>query len=219
MLNLECVLTTDGSRTLFVPDLKEHYHSVNGAFSESMHVFIKNGFRAVSSDPVKILEIGFGTGLNAYLTLIESLNAKRMTIYHGLELFPLPDDVLALLHYTVPADLDGQWFQAIHKTEWERDVQLNESFILKKIQDDLLKIKFDTQYDLVYFDAFAPDVQPDLWAKEIFQKIYQSTIRGGILTTYCAKGAVRRIMSDVGFQVERLPGAPGKREMLRAVKS
>jgi len=219
MSKLEFVLTSDGSGTLYAPDLKEHYHSINGAFSESMHVFIKNGYHAVPSDPIKVLEVGFGTGLNAYLTLIESLKEKRKIIYHGLEWFPLSGDILNLLKYTVPADTAGRWFQIIHKTEWEREVQLNESFILKKIQEDLLKINFDTQYNLIYFDAFSPDVQPDLWTKDIFQKLFQSTVQGGILTTYCAKGAVRRILKDVGFNVERLPGAPGKREMLRAVKS
>ncbi len=213
--------TDDGSTTLFVPALNEHYHSVKGARTESQHIFIDRGLNASEAAEPRILEIGFGTGLNALLTLEATEKNHRKIHYTGVELYPLPWDTVEKLGYS-----DHPLFKALHTTPWETEVNVTPYFTLRKLKEDItaptnhLSQATDSGYDLVYFDAFAPEKQPEMWSQELFSRIYVIMNKGGILTTYCAKGTVRRMLQSSGFVVERLPGPPGgKREILRAQKT
>jgi len=214
---IELRTSKDGSHTLYVKALDEHYHSVNGAIQESLHVFIQAGLSKVTASEINVLEFGFGTGLNVFLTRIFSENI--VVYYHSMEKYPVDKDVFKKLNYG--ESYNGkfkQFFNLIHATEWNRDVSIDDNFILHKQQCDFKSVKLTQKYNLIYFDAFAPEVQPNLWTRDIFQKAFDALLPGGILTTYCAKGVVRRTMQEVGFKVERLPGPPGKREMIRASK-
>ncbi len=214
----EIKLSEDGSHTLFVPELDEHYHSTHGAIQESMHVFINAGFNRKKAQELSVLEFGFGTGLNALLTFINKGDAK--ILYHTLEKYPIDTNLADHLNYKhVDGDLYADFFTQLHSCAWGQDVILNKDFVLRKEHVDFKDVILtEDAYDIVYFDAFAPDKQPGLWSEEIFEKVYAAIKAGGILTTYCAKGVVRRTMQEVGFKVERIPGPPGKREMLRAIK-
>lgn len=213
--------TADGSHTLFVPAMNEHYHSVNGARQESEHIFIKTAFDFCTKSHINILEIGFGTGLNVYLTVLSARDQSKHVNYTSLELYPLSQTVTDKLNY---ADKDSTndkvLFQKLHSLDWNIKCEVIAYFSLTKIHTDFTKLdwKIDQSYDIIYFDAFAPDKQPDMWNQSVFDYLYANTAPGGILTTYCAKGVVRRMMQQSGYRVERLPGPPGKREMLRAVK-
>lgn len=211
--------TKDGSHTLYVPAMDEHYHSVNGACQESMHVFIDAGLHQIQVELINILEVGFGTGLNAFLTLLEAEKTNQTIHYTSLELYPLSDEVVFHLNYgKMIAPEKADLFIKLHQAEWGREVQITPNFYLRKVNCDLCQCTFDQSYDLIYFDAFAPEKQPEMWQPELFQRLFDHTRSEGILTTYCAKGVVRRAMQAAGYKVERLPGPPGKREMLRAVK-
>lgn len=211
------VISKDGSSTLFSPHFDEHYHSIHGAIQESMHVFIGAGLKQFEQNEVRILEMGFGTGLNALLTLIHG--SEKKVEYTGLEAYPVPQELLDKLNY--PHELGAEAvekFQKIHDAEWEKAESISPNFLLSKHKIQLEEFANETHYDLVYFDAFAPSAQAELWTLDIFQKMYALMANGGILVTYCAKGDVRRAMIAAGFQVEKIPGPPGKREMLRAKK-
>lgn len=215
------IITSDGSCTLYLPELNEHYHSTFGAVQESMHIFIKAGLEILEKERIKIFELGFGTGLNALLTFLKSENFKHIE-YHCLELYPLEWKKVSrmgfakFLHITKDQKLI---FKKMHNSSWEENIQLSKVFVLKKSKIDILKYKFSGTFDLVYFDAFAPMVQPELWTEDVFSKFYNAMNKNAVLLTYCAKGEVRRNMQKSGFKVERLPGPPGKREILRAVKA
>ncbi|MDR1344159.1 MAG: tRNA (5-methylaminomethyl-2-thiouridine)(34)-methyltransferase MnmD [Tannerellaceae bacterium] len=217
-VNPEVQQTADGSHTLFVPEINEHYHSVNGAIQESLHVFINAGLRCLSKENIRILEIGFGTGLNALLSLLEAERTDKLRIeYHTVELYPLPAELTSALNYAEQlCPGRKEWFDALHTAPWGEDVMITPNFILHKIKGDCNLCELPDSIDLVYFDAFAPDKQPEMWSQEIFDALYKRMAEGGILTTYCAKGAVRRMMIKAGYSVERIPGPPGKREMIRA---
>ncbi|MCA1745878.1 MAG: tRNA (5-methylaminomethyl-2-thiouridine)(34)-methyltransferase MnmD [Bacteroidales bacterium] len=215
----ELRVSEDGSSTLYRADLDEHYHSFHGAIQESMHVFIEAGLNKLrTKTALQVLEIGFGTGLNALLTMLQ--NPERPVHYHALEKYPVPPDLAAAINY--PQILGGEevlrWFSAMHTCEWGAEVEIQKPFFLTKLEVDLCDYNTEALYDLVYFDAFAPDKQPELWTDSIFNKIFGMMAPGGILTTYSAKGTVRRSMQDAGFKVQRIPGPPGKREMLRVIK-
>ncbi|WP_299826301.1 tRNA (5-methylaminomethyl-2-thiouridine)(34)-methyltransferase MnmD [uncultured Pontibacter sp.] len=222
-MHLEIRKTKDGSNTLFVPELNEHYHSVHGALQESLHVFIKHGLEHVTSfkKDVKILEIGFGTGLNAILTYPVALAKKAFIQYDTLEKFPLQNEVVNQLQFD-RAILNPELhdvFLRMHQTPWNEPVDLIPYFTLQKIHETLEEfVAPQSYYDLVYFDAFAPEKQPELWSEEMFTKLYNATRPGGVLVTYCAKGSFKRSLKAAGFEVEALPGPPGKREMTRGVK-
>jgi tRNA U34 5-methylaminomethyl-2-thiouridine-forming methyltransferase MnmC len=215
-------LTADGSHTLFISELDEHYHSINGAVQESAHVFINAGLHHCDGDCIRILEVGFGTGLNAFLTLLDTKNTNRIVHYTALELYPLPASLIEKLNYPEKyPDEDKALYRKLHDAEWNREVEILPGFYLSKIECDFTVFDFaslQTSFDLIYFDAFAPDKQPEMWTQEIFDSLYAVTGQGGIFVTYCAKGIVRRMMQQAGYKTERLPGPPGKREMLRAVK-
>ncbi len=215
-------LTSDGSCTLFVPALDEHYHSVNGAIQESRHVFFNAGLTHCAKNEINIFEVGFGTGLNALLAQIEAENSKKKIIYTSVEAYPISGEIVEQLNYPDLLSCNRAVYENLHAAEWNVEVEISEYFSLHKIWIDFSQIGANyilpQKYDLVFFDAFAPDKQPEMWSKLIFEIVYKHLNHKGILCTYCAKGAIRRIMQEVGFRVERLPGPPGKREMLRATK-
>lgn len=213
---VELKVSADGSHTLYVPELDEHYHSVNGAYNESMHVFIEPALCHHAQSQLNILEIGLGTGLNAFLTALNQYD-KRI-FYHALEKYPISEEAAAQLNFG-KSEKENQLLNQLHHLPWNEACELQPNFVLLKDETDLTSTTFTKSYDLVYFDAFAPEVQPEMWEEAIFQKLFNAMNPGGILTTYCAKGAVRRTMQAVGFTVERLPGPKGKREMLRATKA
>lgn len=214
-------ITADGSHTIFVPELDEHYHSVNGAVQESMHVFIDSGLTQINKKEICIFEVGFGTGLNAYLTALQVQNTSSIIHYTSIEAYPLPIDVVQKLNYSQQLKSDSyDLFLKLHEKEWNKETRILPNFYLNKIKADFTSYNYESQncIDIVYFDAFAPDKQSDMWSQEIFNSVYSIMSLGGVLVTYCAKGVVRRMMQQAGFVVERLPGPPGKREMLRATK-
>ena len=218
-MNCTMKISGDGSHTIYSNEFKEHYHSVHGAITESMHVFIENGLHAVHKNPVNMLEIGFGTGLNAFLTVIDSVKNNRSVYYETIELFPLEQEIINDFNYTGFFEKEfKKYFHRIHECEWNEKIVITQNFQFKKISGDALKYEFSQLSDLIFFDAFSPESQPEMWSRQIFERLYLSLSKGGILTTYCAKGIVKRILKDIGFKVELLPGPPGKRHMIRAVK-
>jgi tRNA U34 5-methylaminomethyl-2-thiouridine-forming methyltransferase MnmC len=217
----EVKVTGDGSTTIFNSDFNEHYHSTFGAITESKHVFIEHGFHFLTKDPVTVFEVGYGTGLNAYLTCLDAKHNKRSVTYYAIEKFPLEKPILSALNFPgllVTEEADKRIFTLLHEAEWEKTVVITGTFTLFKIKADLYTFHPGFIADVIFFDAFAPDRQPEMWTSEIFRVLYDTLNPGGILTTYCVKGQVKRSMKEAGFRVEKLPGPPGKREMLRAVK-
>jgi tRNA U34 5-methylaminomethyl-2-thiouridine-forming methyltransferase MnmC len=215
------VITGDGSHSIAIPELHVTYHSIHGAIQESKHVFIDAGLKYLiantSSSPFNIFEMGFGTGLNAFLTAIEAKNQKVKIHYTAVEQFPITPEEAASLNY--PDVLDhADLFHTIHECKWNEAVSINEYFTLKKVEANLLNFSSSQYFNLVYYDAFAPGAQPELWTKGIFEKIFHMLESNGVLVTYCSKGDVRRAMIAAGFAVKKMPGPPGKREMLRAIK-
>jgi tRNA U34 5-methylaminomethyl-2-thiouridine-forming methyltransferase MnmC len=209
-------ITADGSHTLFFPEINEHYHSVNGAVQESQHVYIAAGFNCCRKKSIRVLEFGFGTGLNALLTALECRKRKVNTTYIALEKYPLSPDIIKQLNYN---DWEDDLFQQIHAVAWEKAVSLTPFFTLQKVCCDFNACEFTDKYDVVYYDAFAPNKQPEVWSQALFDKLFRTINPGGVLTTYCAQGRVRRMLQQAGFTVERIPGPPGKREMLRGRKA
>lgn len=205
--------TADGSQTLRHPHTGETYHSVNGAVEESMHVFVGNGFETFEGGHARILEMGFGSGLNALLTLHAAGQTGRSVDYTAIELYPVPAEVAGAMAYA-----SDPLFMQLHEAPWNELRQITPWFRLTKIHGDLADTHFDTIFDLVYFDAFAPDSQPELWTEDIFRSIFAILAPGGALLTYSAKGEVKRALRAAGFEVRRLAGAPGKRHMVKAVK-
>jgi tRNA U34 5-methylaminomethyl-2-thiouridine-forming methyltransferase MnmC len=213
------ITTSDGSHTIYVPQLDEHYHSIHGAVQESSYIFINNGFDVCTADPVSILEIGFGTGLNALLTAVKSLSGTRDVHYTSIEKYPLDISAInSLNHNKFAGDQGMELFQLIHSSPWNISVNISTHFSIKKIETDFTKEKLSGSYDLIYFDAFGPDKQPEMWTREMFSEISAVTNKNGILVTYSAKGEVKRSLKACGFEVNLLPGPPGKRQMIRAVK-
>ncbi len=213
-------ISDDGSHTLFVPGLNEHYHSTHGALQESRHVFIETGLKksAEKNSSINLLEVGFGTGLNALLTMLEAKLLRLKINYMALEPFPLNPEIYNRLNYGPLLSAAGE-FAAIHDSAWDFPASLSENFILEKrngLLQDLLLIP--GYFQLLYFDAFSPEVQPEMWTEQIFSKLFACLSPGGILVTYCCKGTVKRAMKSAGFSLEKLPGPPGKREILRATK-
>lgn len=223
-MNTEIKLTADGSHTLYVPELHEHYHSTFGALGESVHVFIESGFhRAIQSfDEIDLLEVGFGTGLNALLTWMEAERIPRKVNYVAIEPYPLGEDIWSTLNYP---DLFCTFsyqeiFRRIHLADWGKYEQISPFFAIQKIKAGIEDYDPETgKFNLVYFDAFGPEVQPEMWDGATFGKINKSMKKGGILVTYSVKGSVRRALGNSGFSVEKLPGPEGKREITRAVKN
>lgn len=221
----EIITTADGSKTIHIPEWNEQYHSKHGAIQEARHVFLKTGLlHYVNKFPIAqlitILEIGFGTGLNALLTFYKAKELGVSVEYTGIEAFPVSPEEVVAMGYASEIKEEGalKIYNALHSVRWEEQVAVSNTFELTKRKQDFKEIIDQERYDLIFFDAFGPRVQPGLWTREMFIKMYTSLKVGGVLTTYCAQGAARRAMQEAGFVVERLPGPPGKREMLRASK-
>jgi tRNA U34 5-methylaminomethyl-2-thiouridine-forming methyltransferase MnmC len=217
--------TGDGSHTLYVEELDERYHSYHGAIQESKHVFIKSGLHYIIEKqpalaPVAILEIGLGTGLNALLTLIEADVLNKKIEYTAIEAHPLEKSIVDALNYVslLNAQHYQTYFDKMHESEWNTKTNLSSNFELDKMHTTLDVAVFETKYNLIYFDAFGPRVQPEMWTLAVFSKLADSLLLGGCLVTYCAKGEVKRTLKSAGFIVESIEGPPGKREMVRAIK-
>lgn len=216
------IITKDGSHTIAVPEMNVTYHSHHGAIQESTHVYINAGLKYMSNTlkvpEACIFEMGFGSGLNALLTLVEAERQQQKIHYTTIELFPLQVDEIILLNYCEQLhrkDLEPV-FQQLHQCDWEKDISITPFFTLHKIKNALQNFTASKPHNLIFYDAFAPSAQPELWTKEIFEKLYQILLPGGILLTYCSKSDVRRAMQAAGFIVEKIPGPRGKREMVRA---
>ncbi len=231
-MELVVTRTDDGSDTVFRPDLNQHYHSTFGAVQETQQIFIENGFlHAISkqkaggssiAEPLHILEIGFGTGLNALMTLIEAEKRKISLHYTSVEPYPLDETCWKLLNYPqLPGSAKYSWlFSELHQAAWHTPVTLSPQFVLHKVRERVEQFQLDPGiFDLVYFDAFGPDAQPELWTEEIFSKVGMAMAPGAILVTYSVKGTVVRALRAAGFITEKLPGPPGKRHVLLATKS
>jgi tRNA U34 5-methylaminomethyl-2-thiouridine-forming methyltransferase MnmC len=217
------ITTSDGSKTIQIEGWNEQYHSIHGALQEAKHVYINAGLKTFlerhpKQNALTLLEIGFGTGLNALLTALESLNISQEICYHGIEAYPVEAEELQALGYHTLIGSDPSVFQNIHDCSWHEIHKILPHFSIVKHQAFFSDIAEVNAFDVIYFDAFGPRVQPNLWIESIFKKMYETLRPNGLLVTYCAKGSVRRCMQAVGFEVERLPGPPGKREMLRAIK-
>lgn len=221
-MNINLQSTADGSPTLYLPDLDEHYHSVKGALAESLHVYVDCGWRHRASSlpetrPLRVFEVGFGTGLNAALTAQAALTEAIPTQYFSIELHPLRAPLTRQLLDSQPALL-RPYFDAVNSAPWGLPVEVNPRFTLTKINADLLTTSLPDAIDVVYFDAFAPEKQPEMWSPEIFSRLFAAMAPASVLTTYCAKGHIRRLLAAIGFTPQRLPGPPaGKREILRAL--
>lgn len=220
--NIDAILTEDGSYTLFNNKIGEHYHSIHGAIQESQHVFIKSGLAHCKEKEIHIFEIGFGTGLNAFLAYKYGKENNIRIHYTTIEAFPIDIQTAEKINYGL-TEKEKKVFMSLHKDNWGRSLDIDENFSIEKINEDLSKFILRKTFqkkliNVIFFDAFSPEVQSDLWEKQVFEYLYNSLSLGGILTTYCAKGYVRRNLKEVGFEVERLAGPPGKREILRAQK-
>ena len=209
------ITTADGSHTLYVPELEEFYHSIHGAIQESMFIFIEQGLKTCQKNSIQALEIGFGTGLNALLTAFEAVRMKKRIHYTTLECNPISPQNVRLLNYPELLENSGNVFERIHEAVWEMDVDINPFFILHKVKTDFTTHTLTEMYDVIYYDAFSPEKQPEMWTESCFANIAAHCYPDAILTTYCAKGSVRRALQKAGFIIERLPGPPGKREILR----
>lgn len=216
---IKVITSGDGSQTLYLPDQDESYHSVHGALTESLHVFISAGmhqFPALSE--LRLFEFGFGSGLNALLTALEAEKNQQVVQYTAIEKYPLEASITAQLKYASDPETQAL-FQEIHQAEWDKSVKLTPHFTLQKWYGGMEKLlQVQTSFHLIYFDAFAPRVQPELWTIDMFSRLFSLLEDGGLLVTYCAKGEVKRNMKAAGFFVEAIPGPPGKREMTRAWK-
>lgn len=218
----ELIQTGDGSWTIQLPDWDEQYHSKHGAIAEAKHVFIQNGLQhklaSGSISSLSVLEFGFGTGLNALLSLDYARQHQIKIEYTGLEAFPVQQAEWQAMHYSEMLSMSPSDFEAMHQGPWEEPFAVDPKFTLLKKQITFDQLTASKEYDLIYFDAFGPRVQPELWQRELLSKTYEALKPGGVWVSYCAKGDVRRDLQALGYTVERLDGPPGKRHMLRATK-
>lgn len=214
------VLTADGSSSIFIPGMEESYHSMHGALQEAQHVFIDNGLANVTGTKLRIFELGFGTGLNALLSLDYGITNKTEIRYDAIEAHPVTNEIIEQLNYTRLIEKDyNDAFANFHNSKWEENIRVHKNFTLRKIncriQDYEVRKK---SYHIIYFDAFGPKAQPEMWIPDVLAKMYEALTKDGVLITYCAQGQFRRDLKAIGFKVEKLKGPPGKREMTRAIK-
>jgi tRNA U34 5-methylaminomethyl-2-thiouridine-forming methyltransferase MnmC len=220
MENPEVRLTADGSKTLYLPHLDETYHSSHGAIQESVHVFIEHGLTYVSqqTESITVFEMGFGTGLNALLTALWAQKHQRTIQYIGVELHPISEDLWRQMEF-VQVETEIDLYTKIMSSEWEEFQEINPYFELKKIEKDVLQLELQEQVDLIYYDAFGPRAQSEMWEIPVLTKMYELLKPGGVFVTYCAQGQMKRNLKALGFELSELPGPPGKRVMTRATKS
>lgn len=216
----EIITTNDGSTTIHLPELNESYHSKHGAIQEAYHVFIKNGLSLFEGKSVSILEIGFGTALNSFITYLEAKKSNQTIDYVGVEAYPVAVEEALQMNYVkeLNANQEAAIFKDMHEANWEEKVAISDDFSLTKRQQLFQEINDEDAYNLIYFDAFGFRVQPELWSLEVFQKMYNALKINGVIVTYACRSSIKNAMIECGFKVEKLPGAPGKREMLRAKK-
>ncbi len=214
------ITTADGSTTIRIEDWNEQYHSLHGAIQEARHVFIKHGLHCVDKKELSILEIGFGTGLNALITLTEAEKQQTNINYTGVEAYPVSIEETKSLNYIQQLNAESYTgdFKKMHSVSWDESHRITPYFTLTKQLKQFKDIEDTSKFDLIYFDAFGARVQPELWTETVFKQMFDALKPNGFLVTYAAKGSVRRAMLSVGFTVEKLQGPPGKREMLRATK-
>jgi len=213
------ILTDDGSNSLYSEKFNENYHSSFGAITESSHIFINNGLKRITADKINILEVGFGTGLNCLLTFLELSNSFQMVRYETIEPYPIKPAILYQINYPSLLSSDAkELYDLIISSIWNNEVNIKSHGKLRKFHQKIEDFDFCRTYHLVYFDAFSPDIQPEMWSEAIFRKIYDAMLPEGILVTYSCKGTVKRTLKSVGFTIQKLAGPPGKREMLLAKK-
>ena len=222
-MDVEFQVTADGSHTLFNPQLNECYHSSHGALQESLHVFIRAGLEFATGKPgiIRILEVGFGTGLNALLTIQAATVQSLQVEYTAVEASPLDEKITSTLNYpqVIQDPLAGDWFSSLHAAPWGEQKTITPHFSIKKLHARIQELELaEGSFDLIYFDAFAPQKQPDMWLPDVLTKVAESLCERGCLVTYCAKGQVKRDLRAAGLLVESLAGPPGKREMIRATR-
>jgi tRNA U34 5-methylaminomethyl-2-thiouridine-forming methyltransferase MnmC len=219
-LKREIIITSDGSTSIHLPEWEESYHSKHGAIQEAQHVFIKNGLSLCKGQSVSVLEIGFGTGLNAFITFLESQKNNQNIDYVGVDGFPIsPEEVIQMNYINqLNSNQFESEFNRMHTSDWEKNVTISETFRLTKRKQLFNDINYKDQFDIIYFDAFGYRVQPELWSVEIFTKMFEALKEGGILVTYACRGPIKNAMKEAGFNIEKLAGPPGKREMLRGWK-
>lgn len=220
-MNLKIILTEDGSHSLFSEDFNETYHSFHGAVQESNHVFLKEGLSFLEErDEIRVFEVGFGTGLNALLSACWASKENKKIVYDSVEAYPVGKEIIDKLNYPGIIDCSQsiEWFKALHQASWDQLHELNHYFKFRKIQSKLQAVSFEKKYDIIFFDAFAPNKQADMWELNIIQNMFNLLNAGGVLVTYCAKGQFKRDLNTAGFQVASLSGPPGKKEMVRALK-
>ncbi len=219
---IRIIITEDGSHSLEVPELNETYHSSHGAIQESNHVFIKNGIEYWAAQNQKkalsVFEVGFGTGLNALLSLQKGEQLSTKIEYTSIELYPLNTDLTSQLNYAEQIGIKLALFEKLHECAWEESIAITPHFNLHKIKGSFQKVAIDSTFDLIYFDAFAPSKQPDMWDYELIEKCFAMLNPNGVFVTYSARGQLKRDLKQAGFVVESLQGPPGKIEMVRAVK-
>jgi tRNA U34 5-methylaminomethyl-2-thiouridine-forming methyltransferase MnmC len=218
MKQLEVRQTSDGSKTLYLPDLDETYHSSHGAIQEAMHVFIEQGlkFTATKTKELTIFEMGFGTGLNAFLTALWAQKNHQEIHYIGIELHPVPEEIWKQMDYVQD---EVEMYSKIMSLEWGHFHEIHPDFHLKKIEHDIHQLQAAEKVDLIYFDAFGPRAQSEMWDLPVLTKMYELLNPGGVFVTYCAQGQMKRNLKSLGFSLESLPGPPGKREMTRGIKN
>ena len=217
-MKLELVKTIDGSNSLKNLIINDSYHSKYGAINESKHIFINNGLKRISKKKIRVLEIGFGTGLNALLTQLYCDKKEQNIIYHTIDNLPLKQEIYSSLNYCDQLKINKNIFLKIHNSSWENEIKLSNFFVLKKMNCDFTKTLINEKYDLIYFDAFSPSKQPEMWTSINFKKLYDCLNSNGILITYSSKGDVKRIMKEVGFNISSVEGPTGKREITLACK-
>ncbi|MDR2085359.1 MAG: tRNA (5-methylaminomethyl-2-thiouridine)(34)-methyltransferase MnmD [Bacteroidales bacterium] len=218
-MKVEIIKTSDNSNSLYVPELEESYHSVNGAVNESRHIFINLGLKYFEGrESLKIFEMGFGTGLNAFLTYIFARENGINIEYITCEAFPLDINIVSKLNYSELLSIDNNDYLKLHISKWNEEIKIDENFHLFKINKMMQEIDFKDNFDLIYYDAFSPSKQPELWSEEIFLKLKEHLVAGGVIVTYCAKNSFKRMLKTIGFEVESHPGPVGKREVTRIIK-
>jgi len=218
-MKVELRETNDGSHTLFIPELNENYHSHHGAIQEARHVFINQGLIPLLNKnyPINILEVGWGTGLNCLLSCLFSEN--KSIRYTGIEAFPIEQTLHEALNYVMHLENSSEIYESLIRVSWDKETKITNDFTLKKIHTKIQEWETEDKFDLIYYDAFGPRAQEEMWRKETLEKVICMLKKDGIFVTYCAKGQLKRDLKELGCFVETLPGPPGKREMTRAVKN
>lgn len=215
----EIALTEDGSSSIYIPEMNEHYHSYHGAIQEANHVFIEHGVSLIKKNELTVFEVGFGTGLNAMLTAIYAKEKNVKVNYYGIEAFPLESELLEQLNYSELVSDSNNYWRMIHKAEWGVEERISDCFLFTKIHEKIQLFDMPTKnFDIIYFDAFGPRVQSEMWNPMILKKMFESLKAGGLFVTYCAQGQMKRDLKEIGFTIQSYPGPPGKREMTVAIK-